>query len=210
MRTRVIPASDPDSIALALQTLREGGLVAFPTDTVYGLGALANLETAVTRLYAAKGRDADKALPILIAGSSQLEWVARGLTVEIWRLAEVFWPGPLTLVVTKRLALPEAVSPYETVGVRVPDHPVARALLRAAGPMAVTSANRSGEKNCPTAVEVLGGLSGRFELLLDGGETPGGEPSTVVDCSLPGFPILRAGPISAQEINAALGSASGL
>jgi L-threonylcarbamoyladenylate synthase len=200
MGTRVVPTSDPESIPLALEMLRAGGLVAFPTDTVYGLGALAYLEAGVAKLYAAKGRDPEKALPILISDAEELGRVGQGLTGSIWDLAEAFWPGPLTLVVPKRPALPDVVSVYDTVGVRVPDHPVARELLRAAGPMAVTSANRSGGRNSRTPEKVLSDLCGRFDLLLDGGETPGGQPSTVVDCSRPEFPILRPGPISAEEI----------
>jgi L-threonylcarbamoyladenylate synthase len=204
METRVIPAEDPESVSCALEVLRAGGLVAFPTDTVYGLGAMAFLEAAVAKLYTAKGRDAEKALPILVSEASDLERVARGMTPKVWRLAEAFWPGPLTLVVPKRPGLPGVVSPTDTVGVRVPDHPIARDLLRAAGPMAVTSANRSGGPNCRSAAEVLADLSGRIDLLLDGGETPGGEPSTVVDCSQPDFRILRPGPISEREIRALL------
>lgn len=200
----MIPAEGPKSISAALGVLRAQGLVAFPTDTVYGLGAMAFLEAAVAKLYRAKGRGAGKALPILVSEASDLEQVARGVTQKVWQLAEAFWPGPLTLVVPKNPRLPAAVSPYDTVGVRVPDHPVARDLLRAAGPMAVTSANRSGGPNCCNAAEVLSDLSGRFDLLLDGGETPGGDPSTVVDCSQPDFPILRPGPVSQREIRAVL------
>jgi L-threonylcarbamoyladenylate synthase len=120
------------------------------------------------------------------------------------RLAEKFWPGPLTLVVVKRPELPSVVAPADTVGVRVPDHPVALHLLRAAGPLAVTSANRSGSPSPRTADEVRAELGGRIELILDGGECPGGRSSTVVDCTRESPLILREGPITLGQIEAAL------
>lgn len=121
------------------------------------------------------------------------------------RLATRFWPGPLTLVMPKIATLPQVVSGTETVGVRVPDNPVARALLHSAGPMAVTSANRSGGLSPSTAEEVFEQLNERIPLILDGGRTPGGIASTVVDCTQTEPSILRAGPISLEEIKSALG-----
>ncbi|MBI4732196.1 MAG: L-threonylcarbamoyladenylate synthase, partial [Chloroflexi bacterium] len=120
-------------------------------------------------------------------------------------LAARYWPGPLTLVIPKHPALPEAVSAAPTVGVRVPDHAAARALLQAAGPLAVTSANLSGRSSASTAEEVLAQLGGRIPLILDGGKTPGGVPSTVVDCLGAEPKILREGPISSLEIFKSLG-----
>jgi L-threonylcarbamoyladenylate synthase len=178
-------------------------LVAFPTDTVYGVGALAFYETAVLAIYEAKARPEEKAIPVLIADVSEVDKVAEGMPDRARRLAERFWPGPLTLVVKKRHTIPAAVSPTDTIGLRVPDHPVARELLRAAGPMAVTSANLSGQPSPCTADEVLGQLSGRIAMILDGGRTPGGVPSTVVDCTKEAFIILREGPIRIEEILAA-------
>ena len=116
------------------------------------------------------------------------------------RLAKRFWPGPITLIVWRKPNLPDEISPLSTVGVRVPDHPVTQALLTIAGPLAVTSANKSGDPIACTASEVLEGLGGSIDLILDGGRTPGGEPSTVVDCTRASPQILRDGPISEAEI----------
>ena len=118
----------------------------------------------------------------------------------VHRLAARFWPGPVTLVVWRILSLPKEIGPTPTVGVRVPDHALAQELLTAAGPLAVTSANYSGQPTSRTAAQVLDGLAGRIELILDGGETPGGKPSTVVDCTQSELRILRQGPIPEQDI----------
>jgi L-threonylcarbamoyladenylate synthase len=204
MKTEVLSASDPGALRHAADVLRHHGIVAFPTDTVYGVGALAFKAEAVQRLYVVKGRATDKAIAVLVARNSELSRVAKDLTPAARRLAQKYWPGPLTLVVPKHPALPDAVSALPTVGVRLPDHPVARKLLELAGPLAVTSANRSGEPNALSAEDVLAQLSGRIDLLLDGGRAPGGVPSTVVDCAGAVPVILRSGPIGAAEIEAAI------
>lgn len=204
MRTEILPASSPDAIARALEVLRSGGLVAFPTDTVYGVGALAFDGWAVESIYAAKDRPVEKAIPVLIGDPDDLEKVGLDIPPSARRLASRFWPGPLTILVPKRTELPEAVSATSTVGVRVPDHEVARALLRAAGPMAVTSANISGAQSPTMAHEVQEQLGGRIALILDGGPTPGGIPSTLVDCTTPELRVLREGPISVEELQTAL------
>jgi tRNA threonylcarbamoyl adenosine modification protein (Sua5/YciO/YrdC/YwlC family) len=204
MRTEVISAADPAALTLAQQVLSDGGLVAFPTDTVYGLGADVLNRAAVSKLYAVKGRSEEKAIPVLAASKGDLAQVAQPLPAMVVRLAERFWPGPLTLVVRRMPDLPPELSPYDTVAVRVPDHDLALALLRTAGPLAVTSANRSGGPSSMSAEEVLATLGGRFDLLLDGGSTPGGTPSTVVDCTQGELRILRAGPISEEDVIAAL------
>lgn len=201
MKTEILPADDPLSIARALEILRAGGLVVFPTDTVYGLGSLAFDQAAIESIYAVKGRPLEKAIPILIADAADLDRLARAVTDLARRLASRFWPGPLTLVLPKRADLPAAVSAADTVGVRVPDHAAARALLRAAGPMAVTSANLSGRSSPRSAEEAASQLGGRVPLVLDGGETPGGVPSTIVDVSGSVPVILREGPLTLAEIN---------
>ena len=175
-------------------------MVAFPTDTVYGVGALAFDATAVESIYTAKNRPVEKAIPILIGGPEDLDKVTADIPPIAAKLAARFWPGALTLVVPKHLNLPDVVSTAPTVGVRVPDHPVARALLRAAGPMAVTSANISGQVSPKTAKEANRQLNGRIPLILDGGETPGGVPSTVVNCLGTEPVILREGPITMEDI----------
>ena len=207
MKTVIYSAEQARGLQKALAVLRQGGLVAFPTDTVYGLGALAFSGLAVAKLYPAKGRAETKPIPVLLDGLGALQHVAQDLTPEAEALARTFWPGPLTLILRRRPQLPAEVSPTETVGVRVPNHPVALRLLAAAGPLAVTSANRSGEPDACTGEAVLAALGGRFDLLLDGGPTPGGRPSTVVDCSRSPYEVLREGPISRAQIEQAIGPA---
>ena len=200
MHTEIVPASATDAISRALDVLQAGGLVAFPTDTVYGVGALAFDGKAVESIYAAKDRPVEKAIPILLGDPGDIEKVGTDIPSSAHQLADRFWPGPLTLLVPKRASLPEAVSATATVGVRVPDHEVARELLRAAGPMAVTSANISGASSPVTALEVHEQLRGRIALIIDGGRTPGGVPSTLVDCTAAELKVLREGPISLDEL----------
>jgi L-threonylcarbamoyladenylate synthase len=206
MKTEILPTTDPNALRYAVDVLRYGGLVAFPTDTVYGVGALAFHREAVLRLYTVKGRSTDKAIAVLLGREQDLPQVADELTQSARRLAEKFWPGSITLVVTKNPKLPEVVSSLPTVGVRMPDHDFARSLLTQTGPMAVTSANRSGEPNALTAADVLAQLDGRIELVLDGGRVPGGVPSTVVDCTAASPHVLRDGPVSSAEIAAVMTS----
>jgi L-threonylcarbamoyladenylate synthase len=201
MKTEIIPATE---IEQALRILQNGGIVAFPTDTVYGVGSLAFDNAAIESIYVAKDRPIEKAIPILIADLDDLRQVADDIPDMALRFASRFWPGPLTCVVPKKPTLPDAVSATPTVAVRIPDHPNARALLRAAGPMAVTSANLSGQPSPSTAQEVYNQLKGRIPLILDGGKTPGGRPSTLVDCTAEKPAILREGPISLADLMSAL------
>jgi L-threonylcarbamoyladenylate synthase len=204
LNTEILAAGHPLLFQKALNVLQNGGLVAFPTDTVYGVGALAFDGRTVESIYVAKDRPLEKAIPVLIGDAADLEKVGVDIPEPARRLATRFWPGPLTILVPKRVDLPEAVSVTETVAVRVPDHEVARRLLRVAGPMAVTSANISGAQSPITAQEVYEQLAGRIALIIDGGRTPGGVPSTLVDCTLPELKILREGPISLEELHSAL------
>src|SRR5260221_2856204 len=203
--TFLLPANT-ESIQSALEILQKGGLVAFPTDTVYGVGVLAFDGKGVEAIYVAKDRPIEKAIPVLIGDVDDMEKVGIDIPDIAYQLAAHFWPGPLTVVVPKKPTLPESVSATETVGVRVPDHEVARTLLRAAGPMAVTSANISGQPSPSTAQEVLAQLGGRIDLIIDGGTTPGGVPSTIVDCTRDDIKILREGPITLEEIRLKLSS----
>lgn len=205
MQTEIISAEHKEALQIALIILHKGGLVAFPTDTVYGLGALAFNGTAVESIYLAKDRPIEKAIPVLIGDVMDLERVSDDIPDYARALASRFWPGPLTVIVPKKPTLPEAVSATSTIGVRVPDHPVARELLRATGPMAVTSANISGQPSPASAQEVFDQLKGRIELIIDGGRTPGGVPSTLVDCTGSEIKVLREGPISLEQILATLG-----
>jgi L-threonylcarbamoyladenylate synthase len=200
MKTECISAEHPNAIQHAIDVLRNGGIIAFPTDTVYGLAAPINNVASIDRLYVAKGRNSDRAIAVLLGDPDQLDQVAVDLSEDAHKVAEYFWPGPLTMVVPRHLNLPDILAPLPTIGVRVPDHPVALALLRATGPLAVTSANISGQDNTMTAKQVLKQLKGRIHLIIDGGRTPGGVPSTVINCVSPEIEILREGPISLKQI----------
>lgn len=200
MQTLVLPTHQPHALTYALEILAGGGLIAFPTDTVYGVAARIDQPAGIDRLYLAKARSANKAIAVLIAEIDQLALLTPGLTLSARRLAEAFWPGALTLVVPKKPSLPENLSALPTVGVRMPDHAFARELMRRAGPLATSSANISGEINTLTAVQVLEQLDGRVELILDGGTAPGSLPSTVVDCTQEPPSILRQGALTADSI----------
>ncbi len=211
MRTAVIAvdarAPQPAAIARAAAVLRSGGLVAFPTETVYGLGALALDAAAVRRIFAAKGRPANNPLIVHIADITEVSHVAAVWPDAAERLARRFWPGPLTLVVPRTAAVPDATTAGgPTVAVRVPAPPVALALLRATGaPIAAPSANRSSELSPTTAEHVLRGLDGRIELVLDGGPTTGGVESTVLDVTTSPPRLLRPGLIGPAELEAVVG-----
>src|SRR5258706_3589300 len=197
MKTQILPATEIQS---ALEVLQDGGLVAFPTDTVYGLGALAFNNHAIESIYTAKDRPIEKAIPVLIGNVDTLDVVAQDIPKMARLFASQFGPGPLTCVVPKKGTLPPAISAISSVAVRIPDHKDALALLRAAGPMAVTSANISGTPSPCTAQQVFEQLNGRIPLILDGGKTPGGIASTIVDCTENKPKILREGPISLQDL----------
>jgi L-threonylcarbamoyladenylate synthase len=204
MKTTILPTGDPGAIPTALDVLLGDGVVAFPTDTVYGVGALAFQPEGIERLYRVKKRPRSLAIPVLISSSDELEKVALNPGLIAIMLAEHFWPGPLTLIVPRNPNLPEAISQTPTIGVRIPDHPAALALLRHVGPMAVTSANLSGEPEAHTAEEVAAQLGGRIDFILDGGRTPGENSSTVVDTTTNPVSILREGPITEGDIREVL------
>jgi len=204
MKTEILAINDPQALASAIDILTSGGMVAFPTDTVYGLGALAFDEQAVSRISEVKGRRTGKAIPGLISEISQLNRVAAGVGINCDKLARRFWPGPLTIVLPRHAAIPDAVTSLSTVGVRIPNFAPTLELLKLTGPLAVTSANLSGQGSSSTARGVQAQLDGKIQLILDGGVTPGGIPSTVVDCSQTPPVIIREGPISLEQILNAL------
>lgn len=205
LTSKVIETSAADALSAAGQVIRAGGLIAYPTDTVYGLAADFRNADAIEKIYAAKDRDSRKPVAILVGSSDQLELVMQELTPGAARLAARFWPGALTLIVPRRSDLPENLSPYMTIGVRMPNHPWALQLLRELGPLATTSANLSGQPDAVTAQDVLQYLDGRVDLVLDGGRCPGGVPSTVVDCTSTEPRILREGALTAKQILLAWG-----
>jgi L-threonylcarbamoyladenylate synthase len=193
------------AIAAAADALRRGGLVAYPTETFYGLGALASDPAAVTRLAAAKGRPDGKPLPLLAADRAAVDEVAV-LGPLALRLAERFWPGPVTLVVPARSGLPpEVTGGTGTVGIRIPGSEVARALARAAGGAIVsTSANVTGGPPPARAEDLAPALCARLDAILDGGPTPGGRPSTVIRVDGTQVKLIREGAVPFSEIQAAV------
>ncbi|MCC6888236.1 MAG: threonylcarbamoyl-AMP synthase [Hyphomicrobiales bacterium] len=204
--TRLLPVDD-DAIAAAVRCLSDGGLVAFPTETVYGLGADAQSGTAVARLYAAKGRPAFNPLIAHVATLAAARQLAC-FDAAAERLAAALWPGPLTLVLPKAGSCPLAdlaTAGLDSVAVRIPNHPVARALLTAFGrPVVAPSANRSGHVSPTTAAHVLADLGGRIDLILDGGPTAVGIESTIVAC-LDRPTLLRPGGVPRETIERVIG-----
>jgi L-threonylcarbamoyladenylate synthase len=200
-------APEPNRVARAAALLRAGGLVAFPTETVYGLGALALNAAAVRRIFAAKGRPANNPIIVHIADAKDAVHAAACWPEAAARLAERFWPGPLTLVVPRGPAVPDVTTAGgPTVALRVPAHPVALALLRATGaPIAAPSANRSGELSPTRAEHVLRGLAERIDLVLDAGPTSGGVESTVLDVTASPPRLLRPGLIGPAQLEAVIG-----
>ncbi len=201
MTTRRLDAADATAIVAAADLLRRGLPVVLPTDTVYGVGVLPFDAAAVERLYAVKGRPAEKGIPILLGDVADVAHVAGIIPSAAAALMAHFWPGPLTLVVPRRPELPANLSPDDTIAVRVPDHAVARALIRAAGgALATTSANVSGRPPARAADEALAALDGRVAAVLDDGPSPGGVASTVVDCTVDPPVVRRVGPLSAADL----------
>lgn len=205
--TTQILAADAAGITTAAALLRAGGLVAFPTETVYGLGGDALNPDAVAAIFAAKGRPADDPLIVHLATAEDLPRVAVAIPPAAADLAAAFWPGPLTLILPRGPAVPRAVTAGgETVAVRVPSHPIARALIAAAGtPLAAPSANRFGHTSPTDAAHVLADLDGRIAAVLDGGPTPIGVESTVLDLTAEVPTLLRPGGVSLEELRTALG-----
>lgn len=177
--------------------VRSGGVIAFPTDTLYGLAVDPRQPQAVFELYRIKGRLVDRAIPLIAADRAQVEGAAGGLAPRTAALAEAFWPGPLSVVVPAWPGLaPALLAGGRTVVVRVPDHPVARGLARALGhPVTSTSANVSGEMASADPDVVWSSLGSQVTLLLDGGAAPGGEASTIVDATGDGLRLVRAGAV---------------
>ena len=204
--TKVLKAGE-EALKEAVRFLQGGNLVAFPTDTVYGVGAHAFRPEAVARIYTAKLRPKEKAIPLLLARAEEMELVAERIPTLAWKLAERFWPGGLTIVLYKKALVPDIVSAGGgTVALRVPAHPFPLSLIAALGaPLAATSANLAGHPSPVTAQEVIRELAGRIELIVDGGPCPGGIPSTLLDLTVEPHAVLRPGAISEEELRATIG-----
>lgn len=193
-----------DAIARAADAIRRGGIVVFPTDTLYGIAADPHHGEAVGRVFAAKGRPDDKPLPLVAASLGDVEALTGHLSGRLRRLALAYWPGPLTILFPAPTGLVAAIAAGTgRVGVRVPDHAVARALCAAAGtPLTATSANRSGEAPTSDPRAVSAEVLAASDVFLDAGPTAGGPASTVVDVAGGRPSLVRAGPISMEQIEA--------
>jgi len=204
--TTVLPCGDQgvtwEAVERAAEVIRGGGVVAYPTETVYGLGASALHEAALEQLYRLKQRQRHKPLSILIEDQNGLEGLVQTIPAGARALIARFWPGPLTLVFLVARHLPAVLTGGgDKVGVRVSSHPVARELVRAVGtPITATSANQSGAPSCRTGEEVLRQLGGRLEFILDGGLTPRSEGSTIVDVTVEPPKMVRVGAIAVDEV----------
>lgn len=195
-----------DQIDSAVEILQNGGVIAIPTDTLYGLASCAFDDGAVDRIFRLKGRPKGMALPLLLADAEDVSKCAVNVPEVFWKLSKIFWPGALTIVLEKAEVVPEAVSAgRDTVALRVPDHWVPRAIARALGaPITGTSANRSGSPGLATAEAVRQEFGDELDLIVDAGETSGGLASTVLDLSGQELRILREGAVSRQDIEAIL------
>jgi L-threonylcarbamoyladenylate synthase len=211
MRTQLLPATDTQAFAHAVRLLRAGKVIAFPTDTVYGIGADGFNERAIEQLFVVKERERGKAIPYLLADAKDLAKVAREIPRAAHLLAQKFWPGGLTLVVPAGAQVPKIlIAGGDTIAVRVPNHPTTRALVDSLGaPLAATSANISGGENPANAQDVFVQLNGRLPLILDGGATRGNISSTVVDVTCDPPKVLRVGVISVEEIERVVGKVTG-
>ncbi len=202
----ILPIDDPKTIPTAVDVIARGNLIVIPTDTVYGVACSPYKAESIDRLYEAKNRPRTKAMQILLADVEDATQVGTGFPAAAQKLADAFWPGALTITLPKRDGLPENLSIYPTVGVRLPDHAALRAIIRAlGGTLGATSANLSGEAS-PTNVDMaIAALGDAVALYIDGGETPGAVSSTVVETTLgDDVKLLREGPIAEADIRRAL------
>ena len=200
-------AQEEESLQEAGRILQEGGLVAFPTETVYGLGGDALNPESSRKIYAAKGRPSDNPLIIHIASMEALHLIVKEMNARVKKVAESFWPGPLTIILPKSDAVPEETTGgLQTVAVRLPSHPVARKLIECAGGyVAAPSANVSGKPSPTLAKYVIEDMDGRIDMIIDGGEVGIGLESTIVDLTVDPPQILRPGYITQEMLNEVLG-----
>jgi len=204
----LVSIREPKVLEYAVRLLQAGELVGIPTDTVYGLAAAARNEDAVRRMFTVKGRAPSKAVPLLVSDTLMAEWVGE-MTPLAEKLASAFWPGALTIVVPKKKSFFSlALGGEPTVGVRVPAHDFPREVAKMLGePITGTSANRAGAREPLSAAEAAFQLGELVPLVVDGGRSPGGKPSTVVDATGSAARILREGTVSREELAAMLGKA---
>ncbi|MDQ4076198.1 MAG: L-threonylcarbamoyladenylate synthase [Chloroflexota bacterium] len=207
-RAAIRRTSEKQALAQALALLRQGEVVALPTDTVYGIASDSLNPDAIMRLYEVKERPPQKAIPLLLANERQMLDVTREAPDVVWDIVSLYWPGALTVVLPAAPHLPAILTAGgDTVAVRLPDSRVVRVLAEGLGrPLAVTSANLSGQDNCRTAEAVFAAIGTRLPLILDGGATPGEQPSTVLDLTTSPPRILREGPVTREMLSPWLNS----
>ena len=205
MKTQILSAEDTQ---VAAKILREGGLVAIPTETVYGLAANALDENAVRKIFVAKGRPSDNPLIVHISKVEEIEALVRDFPPEAQRLAEAFWPGPLTIILKKSDAIPDVISGgLDTVAIRLPAHPVAREIIEVAGcPLAAPSANLSGSPSPTKASHVIDDLSGKIDAIVDAGACSVGLESTVISLCTRVPRVLRPGAVTVEQLRKLLGN----
>lgn len=198
----VLAATAPDSIGWTAEAIAAGKVVAIPTDTVYGLAASLSRPEALARIFEIKARDPRRVLPVLISSADQVSHLTTDLDPDVPLLLATYWPGPLTVVVPALAGMPSAVAgPDGTIGLRVPNHPAAITVIeRAGGAIACTSANLSGDLPARTAADVYDVLGSQLDVILDGGPTPGGTPSTVIRATGGRISLLREGAIPIDHI----------
>jgi L-threonylcarbamoyladenylate synthase len=202
METKLLNADTPGAIEEAADLLKQGHIIAFPTDTLYGVGVDPFNSAAIEQLYQVKERSAEKGIPILLADISDLEKVAQDISNLAQSLIEQYWPGPLTLIVPRHPRLPAMLSPNEGIAVRIPDHAISRAFIRAAGGIVATSsANHSGEQPARNAAEAFRVMNGQISAVLDGGSVQHGQGSTVLDCMSDPPQVLREGPVTVKNLS---------
>lgn len=197
-----LPAELQEQVEKGIEIIRRGGVVAFPTDTVYGVGAGAYIEPAIARVYDIKNRPRELALPLLLADAAQIHEIAEFIPAYAWRLVDRFMPGGLTLVVFRSRVVTDIITAGgDTVAIRIPDHPVPVALIKGSGmPLVGTSANLSGQPSVFTPADVRRQIGDKVDMIIAGGPLPGGKESTVVDITGEGPVILRRGAVSREEL----------
>ena len=188
------------ALKAAADVLLHGGIAAIPTDTVYGFAACVRDEAAIAGLYRIKERSPNKSIAVLLGDTEQAHLVAEDFPEKARRLAAKYWPGALTIIIRKKAGLPADLTANELVGLRIPDHDFIRELIRATGPLAVTSANISGEPPARSVAEFAEQLGPQLDIIIDGGPSSGGVPSSVINCDTDPAVILREGAIPGEEL----------
>lgn len=188
------------ALTAAADILNNGGIAAIPTDTVYGFAALVSDEAAIAKLYQIKEREPNKSIAVLLGDAEQAHLVAHEFPAKAQRLAKRYWPGALTIIIRKKAGLPKILTSNDLVGLRIPDHAFTRELIRRTGPLAVTSANISGQPPARSIMEFAEVLGQKLDIIIDGGPCSGGIPSSVINCETEPAVILREGAVSKEDL----------